>query len=266
MDDFGLRAPDPSRNPDAPLLRSARRALRAAIPSDTRFKAYFWVLDTPGLSELYVRGRGRLRHRRVRPSTRLVLEGYPSSGNTYCLQALLLANPDLPPNDVCSHTHSSRVVQRAVRAGVPSIVIARDPRDAVSSMVQRFTQVRLETAFDYYTHYYRRLLPVRDGIVVAPFEAVIADFSGVLEQCNERFGTDLVTPAAAGISAQRVWEEIEYRQLRRHGHLREAQISRPTTARKSAAEVLRDLTPAQDRSVRRAVDAHRAFVDGAALR
>lgn len=84
-----------------------------------------------------------------------MIEAYPSSGNTYCRQALLLANPDLAPDDVCSHTHSPRVVVRAVRAGLPCIVVARDPRDAVSSTVQRFTGIHLDSAFGYYEHYYR---------------------------------------------------------------------------------------------------------------
>ena len=266
MDDSSLRAPDPKRNPDAPLLAPARRAIHAVIPRDTRFKAYFRLLDTPVLSELYVRSRGRLRNRRVRPATRLVLEGFPSSGNSYCLQAVLLANPDLSPDDVNSHTHSPRVVERAVKSSVPCIVIARDARDAVSSMVQRFVGVRLDSAFDYYTHYYQRLMPIRDSFVVAPFEAVTADCSAVVERCNQQFGSDLVTPKAAGITSERVWQEIEGRQRRRHGALKEQMISRPTASRKSAAEVLSDLTPAEDRAMRRAIETHRAFIQGSPLR
>lgn len=261
------RAVDPARDSDVPLLGAARRALRAAVPRNTRFKAYFWVLDTPVLSELYVRGRGRLRHRRVRPDTKLVLEAFPSSGSSYCLQALLLCNPGLHPNEICSHTHSPRVVKRGIRVGVPCIVVARHPRDAVSSMVQRFAGVHLDSAFDYYAHYYGSLVPLRHALVVAPFDEVVSDFSAIIERCNERFGTDLVTPAAAGVSNQDVWDEIENRQRRRYGgKLREATISRPTASRKKPEEVLRDLTDGQTRAMNRAVAAYVAFVAGTAAR
>lgn len=185
---------EPWQADDAPLLRGLRRAVRSRVSKDTRFTTYFRLLDTPVASELYLRGRGRLRHRRIQSHTRIMVEGYPSSGNTYCRQSILLSNPNLHPDQICSHTHSARVVLRAVRAGLPCLVIARDPRDAVSSAVQRFPGVSLETAFTYYAHYYRKAFTLRDQIVVAPFGAVVEDFSTLVY---------MITARSASISLQR---------------------------------------------------------------
>ncbi len=252
---------DPWLGKDVPALAAARRAARAIVSADTRFKLYFRILDTPVLSELYVRGRGRLRHRRVRPQTRIVIEAFPSSGNTYCRQAFLMCNPDVEPNDLCTHTHAPRVVERAVRLGVPCIVVARDPRDAVSSMVQRFSGIHIRSAFDYYDHYYRKLLPLRDEFVVAPFESMIHDFTTAVEACNDKYAVDFTTNAEAGVSSEMVFEDIERRARRKHGGvIREEGISRPSAARRPAAEFLRDMTDGERRAMDRAVETYRAFV------
>lgn len=252
---------EPWLGKDVPALAAARRAARALVPSDARFKLYFRVLDTPGLSELYIGSRGRLRHRRLQQRTRVVIEAFPSSGNTYCRQAFLLSNPDLAANDICSHTHSPRVVERAVRAGVPCIVVARDPRDAVSSMIQRFSGIRIASAFDYYDHYYRKLVPIRDRFVVAPFSDVIGDFSTAVAQCNKRYGVDFTTTSQAGVSSDDVFADIDRRSRNRHGGtVKEEQVSRPTAARRSAGEFLDDLTTAERRAMDRAIATYEDFV------
>lgn len=252
---------EPWRNRDAPALEAVRRAARAAIPRNSRFKLYFRMLDTPVLSELYIRGRGRLRHRRIQPSTRVVIEAFPSSGNTFCRQAFLLTNPNVAPDDICSHTHSPRVVERAVAANVPCIVIARDPRDAVSSTVQRFPGIHIDSAFDYYDHYYGKLLPIKDEFVVAPFAAVVTDFSEVIARCNDKYGARFATKVEAGVSDDMVIESIEHRARGRHGGtLNEGKISRPSSARRPSADFLRDITDVQRRAMDRAMRTYRAFV------
>lgn len=253
--------PEPWAVADAPMLRAARRLVRSAISRDTRFRLYFRMLDTPVVSEIYVFGRGRLRSRRIQPSTRLVIEAFPSSGSTYCRQAFLVANPGLGPDDICSHTHSPRVVQRAVRAGVPCVVVVRDPRDAVSSTVQRFGGIQVASAFAYYEHYYRRLLPLRERCVVAPFTAVIADVSSVIAQCNAKYGVSFETGTETGLSRDVIFQTMEERTRRKFGgDLREASISRPSDSRTTAAEFLADLAPHEVRAMQRALETYRAFI------
>lgn len=253
---------EPWQATDVPGLRTGRRLLRAVLSPDVRFRAYFRVVDTPVLSELYVRGRGRLRRRRIQPRTRLVLEAFPSSASTFCRQAMLLANPDLEPDDICSHTHAPRVVQRAVRRGLPCIVVVRDPQDAVSSLVQRFHGVEVETAFAYYTRYYGTLLPLTSAFVVAPFDIVTTDFASVVRACNERYGTTFAAPQEAGVSDDEVRADAE----RRLAVMRNAPpgSSAPPPrrpARQKAADFLADRSEAEDRALQEAVAVYRSFVD-----
>ena len=252
--------PDPYRRQDVPVLAGLRRVARSAISRNQRFKAYFWVLRTPILSELYTAGRGRLRHRRLSPRTRVVVEAFPSSGNTFTADALLLANPRLTRDEVSSHSHGPRVVLRAVRKGIPCIVVARHPRDAVASMVQRFPGVQLDSAFAYYRTFYGRLLPVRERVVVAPFDIVIRDLDSVIRRCNDAYGTSFNTLASIGVDHDTVLQRIEDRQRQRHGQLIEARIARPSATRKRAAEVLRDLTPHERLAMERAIETYEAFV------
>jgi len=254
-------SPEPRLRSDVPALAWLRRAMRGTISRNQRFRTYFWVLRTPVLSELYIAGRGRLRHRRLSPATRLVVEAFPSSANTFAVDALLLANPELTRDEISSHSHGPRVVQRAVRQRVPCIVVARDPRDAVASMVQRFPGIHLDSAFDYHRTFYGRLLPLRDQIVVAPFDIVVSDLDSVIARCNETYGTSFSTLSSIGVSHGNVLQRIEERQRNRFGgKLNETRIARPSAVRMKAADFLRDLTPRQTRAMNRAIETYEAFV------
>lgn len=253
---------EPWRGKDAPLIRAARQAALFGLSGDARFRLYFKMLNTPGLSELYVRGRGRLRHRRIQAATRIVIEAYPSSGSTYCRQSILLANPALAPNQVCSHTHSPRIVARAVRAGLPCLVIARDPRDAVSSAVQRRPGIHLVSAFRYYERYYRHLVPLKPEIVVAPFESVVQDFSALMAKVNAKYETSFVTEAEAGLTQTTIFADIDRRTRLQHGgHIEERKVSRPTTARMRSHEVLAELSDHERRAMEAARLAYGHFID-----
>ena len=257
---------EPWARSDAPLLAGGRRVVQAVLSRNTRFELYFRMLDTPIVSELYILGRGRLRHRRIQASTQVVIEGFPSSGNTFARQAFLLANPHISADDICSHTHSPRVVVKAVRAGVPAIVLARDPRDAVSSTVQRFTGIHLLSAFKYYERYYRTLMPLKDRVVVAPFTMVIDDFASILTQCDNAYGVEF-NSAQADVSSEAILRSIENRsRARHHGNIPEGRISRPSSTRLKADEFLSELGTDEQYARDRALDAFRDFIANAPTR
>ena len=243
-----------------PGLTALRGLARRMLPRRTRFRVYWWMLDTPVLSDLYIRTRGRLRHRRIRPVTRLVIEGFPSSGNTFSRQAFLLGNPDTDPSSVCSHTHSPRVVMKAVRAGIPCIVLARDPRDAVSSMVQRFPGVPLDAACHYYQRYYSRLMPFAETVVVADFPSVISDFSSVIRRCNQEYGVGFATGGDGGISQDTVARDIEQRECAHHGgQVPSTLAALPSRTRKTSAEYLRGLDASEQAAMDDALATFRRF-------
>lgn len=156
----------------------------------------------PLLYDLFYRWRPSHRERVVDGDTDVCIEGYARSANSFAVGAFRRAQPE--PVDVAHHSHRPAPVLQAVRRGVPAVVLIRDPVDAVISRraltLQNHARSeedgRPPTTIPYvgllreWIDFYETLEPVRDRVVVAPFEVVTRDFGSVIEEVNERFGTD----------------------------------------------------------------------------
>lgn len=133
--------------------------------------------------------RGPKGDRVFTPSTELVIEGYPRSGNSFCEAAFLFAQGR--PVSLGHHTHAAAHVIGAARAGVPCVVLIRNPVDAARSLVQMEPQLfDPEYALWEYIIFYSALRPVRDRIVLARFDTVTSDFGRVVDALNAKFSTD----------------------------------------------------------------------------
>jgi hypothetical protein len=137
--------------------------------------------------------------RLVTDATDLCVEGFPRSANSFAVGAVEHAQPE--PLSIAHHNHVPAPILNAVRRGLPTVVLIRDPVDAVISnrglqlqigaregkeMPQRVSYKRqLRT----WIAWYERVWPVRDRVVVAPFGVVIDDMGRVVDAVNDRFGT-----------------------------------------------------------------------------
>ena len=81
-------------------------------------------------------GNRRRREFLVSPSTDLVIEGFPRSGNTFAVAAFVLSQPR--PVRIAHHHHVPAQVIYAVKRGIPVLVVVRKPDDAVLSLVMGF--------------------------------------------------------------------------------------------------------------------------------
>ncbi len=131
--------------------------------------------------------RSRHRHKTLDDRTDLVIEGFPRSGNTFAVAAFQMAQPG--PVRVGHHLHAPAHVIAAARAGVPCLVLIRDPDDAVVSEAIRLPNVGIGPALARYCRFYSRILPHRGGYVVAGFDEITTDFGSTISRLNERFGT-----------------------------------------------------------------------------
>ena len=121
--------------------------------------------------------------------TDVVIEGLYRCGNTFAVVAFQSAQER--PVRAAHHLHAEAQVIAGVRAGVPTVLLIRDPEAvAVSSEVS--FGVPLEQALRDYVAFYSRVLPYRDRVVVADFREVTGDFGRVIEAVNEKFGTRFV--------------------------------------------------------------------------
>ncbi len=178
----------------------------------------------------------------ARPDTALVIEGFLRSGNTFSVAAFEIANgPDLHGG---RHLHGAPHVLRAVRMGIPTLVLVRRPRDAVLSYLVRRPTLTPYDALLEYLDFYRTTWPAREGFVVGLFDRVTSDFGAVLDEVNERFGTSFLRFEPTPENEARAFELVEQmNRLESGGTVVETHVGRPSgerAGRKAELQALLD--------------------------
>lgn len=185
---------------------------------------------TPYLWDAAMLARPGKKATLARPDTAIVIEGFLRSGNTFSVAAFRIANG--MSVHVGRHLHGGPHVLRAVRMGVPTVVLVRRPRDAVLSYLIRRSTLSPHDAVLEYLDFYRTAWPAREGFVVGLFDRVTEDFGSVIDEVNDRFGTDFrrfePTPANEAAAFSLV-EEMN--RLETGGQVVEALVGRPSAER-----------------------------------
>ena len=119
--------------------------------------------------------------------TDVVIEGPPRSGNTFAVVAFQVAQGQ--PVSIAHHLHAAPQVTAAAKMDLPTIVLLRNPEDAVVSHAASFG-VPLKLALREYVQFYTDVLPIRHSFVTATFEALTTDYGGVIQAVNAKFGAD----------------------------------------------------------------------------
>lgn len=132
----------------------------------------------------------RLRRRGevLGPDTEIVIESFPRCASSFAVAAFRLAQ-EPHASRIAHHTHAPAQVIAAVRKGVPTLVLLREPEEAVLSHVIHTPGLTPAVSLRGYVRFHEPLLPYRDGFVVGPFEEVVSEFGTVIERVNARFGT-----------------------------------------------------------------------------
>ena len=131
----------------------------------------------------------RLRHTQsvVGPETGLVIDGFPRCANTFAVIAFAIAQRT--PVRLAHHQHAVAQILAATERSIPTLVLTRDPDDAVLSTIIREPFITPRQALVGFARFYERILPRASRFVVARFEEVTDDMGGVTERVNARFGT-----------------------------------------------------------------------------
>jgi hypothetical protein len=175
-----------------------------------------------------------VRERTVRPSTQLVVEGFPRSGNTFAAMAIRLAQPEPPV--MASHVHIPAQVRRAAVLHVPILLVVRPAEDAVVSMAVADPHHRVRSLLRYWVHYHRTIVPLLDQLVVGTFEQVTTDLAAVVERVNDRFECELTPPDSGPDATERVFAAIDLKQRDVHAASKFHQgVARPDARRADAA-------------------------------
>lgn len=222
---------------------------------------------TPYLWDLAMRVRPEKNATLARPDTAIVIEGFLRSGNTFSVAAFEIANG--PELHVGRHLHGGPHVLRAVRLGLPVVVLIRHPRDAVLSYLIRRDTLTPYDALLEYLDFYRTAWRVRHGFVVGLFDQVTSDFGAVIDAVNERFGTSFArfepTPENEA-AAFRLVEDMN--RLESGGQVVETHVGRPSGQRTLRKDELRGLLehPRTVAKLREAEQLYERYVELAAKR
>ena len=174
----------------------------------------------------------------ARRDSAIVIEGFLRSGNTFSVAAFTVTND--PRMHVGRHLHGAPHVLRAVRFGLPTVVLIRQPADAVASYLVRRPTLTPDDALREYLDFYRAAWPARHGFVVALFDQVTRDFGKVMAAVNARFGTSFAPyePTEANrTEAFRLVEEMNRRECR--GEVVETHVGRPSQEREGRKDAVR---------------------------
>lgn len=191
--------------------------------------------DSPVFLPIVLRSTPLGTSRKLTSATALVIEGMPRSGNTFARQAFDLAQA--APVVVSSHVHTPSAVVAAVRRGIPTLVLIRQPRDTAVSLVIAAPHVGLDAAVDEWIHHYEVLWPLRHSFVVATFDEVTEDFGAVTRRLNQHYGTTFACFEPNEENTAAVFASIEADHLAVHGQT-EHVMPRPSAARQGPRQAL----------------------------
>lgn len=165
----------------------------------------------------------------ARKDTAIVIDGFLRSGNTFSVAAFTIANGELP---IGRHLHGAPHILRAVRMGLPTVVLIREPADAVASYLIRRPSLTPADALLEYLDFYRTAWPARDGFVVALFDDVVKDFGAVTRRVNARFGTSFVPYEPTPDNERAAFALVEeMNRLECRGEVVETHVGRPSAER-----------------------------------
>jgi hypothetical protein len=231
------------------ILALARFGLRRRTIR-TRLRARSLIGQYPALYLPFARWKRRrqLQHARkwgippekmgpVFRDTDAVIEGFPRSANTFAATAFELAQTR--PVRVARHLHVPSQIIAGARLGIPTIVLVRDPEEAVLSLSLWTPHVTLEDGLRDYIRFYRRIFPYRDRFVVATFEEVSTDFGVVIRRLNERFGSTFQEFQHTDANVALCFRIIEEHDRRTVGKVVEKTVARPSQQREHMKNALR---------------------------
>lgn len=147
-------------------------------------KARIFLTQRPLLYPWLQTLRGRDSGEYCGSDTDLCIEGFESSANTFVHSALRVLDEDL---SMAHHKHVVANLKRALHYDVPTLIMYRDPADAIPSLVSRFRPGIKEAPLRY-VHFYRFVVRHADRFLLVSFEEATSDIGAVVNRISETWG------------------------------------------------------------------------------
>lgn len=221
-----LAEDEPARHAIDLLRLRSRYSTRAVLSTSPS-------LYLPLMERKYATGEDKI----VDGTTEVVIEGFPRSANTFALVAFQVAQGR--PVKAAHHLHAAAQIKRGAQMRIPTLVLIRDPLEAVLSHLVRQPGVTPRQGMRNWVRFYRAANGLRGRVVVATFEEVTTDFGAVIRRLNARYGTTFAEFEHTPENVEWCFRQIEERNRARYSRVIESLVARPSTSRDSAKEALR---------------------------
>jgi hypothetical protein len=124
----------------------------------------------------------------VSNTTDIIIEGFPRCANTFSCKAFSLAqNKSLK---IAHHTHLSSQIIEGVKLGIPTLVLIRNPLDAVISLYMKDKLASPYISILRYINFYKNLLPYKGRFIIGEFNQITNNFHSIIKKINEKYLTD----------------------------------------------------------------------------
>ena len=124
---------------------------------------------------------------RVTKKTTICIEGFPRSANTYAHMAFRLNNKEVI---IGHHLHVAAQILKACGYNIPTIVIIREPIEAVSSFMVFQNSRRADFYLKTYINFYKKILPLKSQFIITDFKTVVSNLDKVIRAVNSKFRTN----------------------------------------------------------------------------
>lgn len=174
-------------------------------------------------------GRANKLHQR---NYDLCLDGFQRSGNGYFYHYFSRWNND---KRISVHLHASANVIRAVNLEKPTIVLIRQPADAIASLLVWDPNLSEDLALKSYIKFYKTLIPYRHKFALGVFSELVSNPDSVIKLINEKFNLDF---KLGGFSSEQLSRDLDFRKKRIKGRILDSPY--PNQEKEARKEIIKD--------------------------
>jgi hypothetical protein len=151
----------------------------------------------------------------IRKDTEILIEGFSRSGNSFAVAAFRRAQERHVR--IAHHLHAPGHVVAATKAGIPVLVVIRDPDEAVPEFALSKPNLSVRSVLRGYVRFYEPLVSLTSDFVIASFAQVTTGFGEVIARINQQFGTEFRSFQASDVNLRAAHEDVARDYLRRRG-------------------------------------------------
>lgn len=145
----------------------------------------------------------------VSETTKIVIEGFPRSANTWSVVAFEELQSDIKNHEIAHHLHAPAQVIYAVKNNIPCILLIREPNDAAKSLSLRESTTNLENIYKRYCSFYQPLQHLKEKVLVCEFKEATENFPKVIQRLNKMHNINISCKNMSKETKHKIFKRIE---------------------------------------------------------